>query len=78
MMQLLSASSAMAGCVVAVYAGEYLDIREYCVPIVVGNFIYLSLTAMISNFSKHTRGIFGQLVAFSFGLLIMHGITFLE
>ena len=77
-MQLLSACSAFAGCIVAVYAADLIDIREYCVPIVVGNFIYLSLTAMISNFRNKDGNVFFQLVAFSFGLLCMHGITFLE
>ena len=58
LMQLLSAGSAFMGCIVALYAVEYIDMREYCIPIVVGNFIYLSLTAMITVFTKHRGVIF--------------------
>jgi zinc transporter ZupT len=78
LMQIASASAAFMGALFAIYAGEYLNIRDYCLPFVVGNFIYLSLTAMGQNMTKHTSHFFGVSIFFMLGIACMYGIIFLE
>jgi zinc and cadmium transporter len=69
----------LSGCLTALYFRRVDSFGALALPIVAGNFMYLSLTSMLSDLKKNDKsGILGEMIGFGLGINLMYAISMME